>query len=222
MKEVKGLILDENFKERNSVVGKQIGEIKILKVVGYTTELSNLRVTKNTVYECQCECGEIFQGRARDIKQKKILSCGCRKKENATKMGKNNFLGEKVSGTNVLYYRYKRRAVENNMSFSLDLEKFKDLTSQNCFYCGAEPEREIAENYSKLIRGKYKFNGLDRVDNNIGYEENNVVPCCFTCNRAKLNLTSKLFNEWIQRLIEYQNKGLFTSQTLQKEKEEII
>jgi len=222
MKEVKGLILDENFKERNSVVGQQIGEIKILKVVGYTTETSNQRITKNTVYECQCGCGQIFQARARDIKKQSIISCGCKKRENATIMGRNNFLGEEKAGTNILYYRYKRRAIENKMSFSINLEKFKDLTSQNCFYCGSEPEKEISENYSKLLKGKYKYNGLDRVNNNIGYEIDNIVPCCFTCNRAKYNLTPEIFNKWIIKLIQHQNKGLFTSQTLQKEKEEII
>lgn len=27
--------------------------------------------------------------------------------------------------------------------------------------------------------------GLDRYDNEIGYEETNVVSCCFDCNSAK-------------------------------------
>lgn len=29
------------------------------------------------------------------------------------------------------------------------------------------------------------INGLDRVDNSIGYIESNVVPCCYICNKMK-------------------------------------
>jgi len=218
MKEVKGLILDENFKERNSVVGQQIEEIKILKVVGYTTETSNLRITKNTVYECECKCGQIFQGRARDIKQGKILSCGCRKKENARKLGLSNLIeDEEQVPLNCAYSTYQKGSLKRNLDFQITREEFSTITSQNCFYCNSEPKQSY---YYATTRKVRVFNGLDRKDNNKGYTLDNVVPCCKTCNFGKHNLTYTEYLDWIQRLIKYQI-SLLTSQTSKKEKEEI-
>ena len=32
------------------------------------------------------------------------------------------------------------------------------------------------------------MNGIDRINNAIGYINNNVVPCCWKCNRFKGNM----------------------------------
>ena len=37
------------------------------------------------------------------------------------------------------------------------------------------------------------YNGIDRVDNNRGYEIENVVPCCTSCNSAKMDLSKEDF-----------------------------
>ena len=47
------------------------------------------------------------------------------------------------------------------------------------------------------------YNGLDRVNNGLGYVEGNVVPCCETCNTAKQNLDLPAFFEWVQRVYEH-------------------
>lgn len=63
-----------------------------------------------------------------------------------------------------------------------------ELCLSNCFYC------------DKPANWPDKRNGIDRVNNNIGYEINNCVPCCFECNAAKNNLTMDEFKDWIIRL----------------------
>ena len=45
----------------------------------------------------------------------------------------------------------------------------------------------------------YLHNGIDRIDNNIGYESKNVVSCCKICNYAKSNMNYKDFILWIQK-----------------------
>ena len=46
------------------------------------------------------------------------------------------------------------------------------IISQSCYLCGKESD-------------DFHTNGIDRIDNNIGYEKNNVLPCCGDCNYMK-------------------------------------
>jgi hypothetical protein len=41
--------------------------------------------------------------------------------------------------------------------------------------------------------GLYGAVGLDRVDNNVGYTYDNVVPCCVLCNFIKADLNVQVF-----------------------------
>lgn len=54
----------------------------------------------------------------------------------------------------------------------------------------------------KYMNGPYVYNGLDRVNNLLGYELTNVVPCCNICNRAKKDMTYEQFKLWIKDLKE--------------------
>ena len=77
------------------------------------------------------------------------------------------------------------KAKDKNLPFDLSLDEFEYITSKKCFYCGSDPKIWVAK------RTTYKpilFNGIDRVDNNLGYINSNVVPCCSTCNYMKKNL----------------------------------
>jgi len=90
---------------------------------------------------------------------------------------------------NALYSRYKKQS--KDLPFALTKDEFKKLTQQNCYYCGVEPQQE-------QNNGTYLYNGLDRLDNNLGYIANNVVACCKTCNRAKHALDAIQFKSWLK------------------------
>lgn len=45
-------------------------------------ETQKQKNSKEVYWKCQCDCGKIFSARGHDIRQNKILSCGCLKKEN--------------------------------------------------------------------------------------------------------------------------------------------
>ena len=85
------------------------------------------------------------------------------------------------------YCQYKKDAFRQDLSFDIPKEVFLSLIKEPCYYCGDQTE----------------LNGLDRVNNNIGYAEENVVPCCTMCNRAKRDYTQEYFIEWIKRAAEY-------------------
>jgi len=71
------------------------------------------------------------------------------------------------------FNHYKSQAKIRKISFSLLLEDFKKRWNKNCFYCD----------------DKIKTIGLDRINNKLGYVEDNIVVCCFSCNRAKGNFS---------------------------------
>ena len=81
------------------------------------------------------------------------------------------------------------------MLFELTPKQVKNLTSQNCYYCGIPPQKTIQNR--KCSRGQYTYNGIDRIDNSLGYLENNVVTACWECNIGKSTQTLKGFLNWV-------------------------
>ena len=57
----------------------------------------------------------------------------------------------------------------------------EDLMTSPCVYCGIFPEDRV--------------NGIDRMDNAVGYVPSNCVPCCKTCNLMKMCLDPLTFIE---------------------------
>ena len=145
---------------------------------------------KKTYWKCKClKCGNINSKSTQTIQHCK--SCGC---EQRIRNGKVKNSGRKTPiGTNFhincLISIYKSNAKKRNVNFNLEYEDFEKLVTGECYYCGDL-------NTNKLIKKGYPifyYNGIDRVDNNIGYEKNNCVSCCEFCNKAKRNITKEEF-----------------------------
>lgn len=98
----------------------------------------------------------------------------------------------KGKGGENAYSSYVRDAKKRNMNFELSREVFFSLIEKDCFYCGAPPRK-----YYDYPRPR---NGIDRVDNSIGYTEANSLPCCGQCNVSKRNKSQSEFIAWAQRL----------------------
>jgi hypothetical protein len=85
------------------------------------------------------------------------------------------------------YNSYKRNAKRRNIEFNLTKEQFTQYWQLPCSYCGSKVKRV----------------GLDRINNNKGYDLDNVVPCCATCNYMKLDLTQKQFKNHIIKIYNH-------------------
>ena len=92
-----------------------------------------------------------------------------------------------------MYFIYKASSKRRKISFRIGKKLFISLLSMPCHYCGLRAEDSIP-----------KRNGLDRVNNNIGYTKNNVVTCCLNCNQMKGKRTVDEFIKHIKNIIKHQ------------------
>lgn len=73
------------------------------------------------------------------------------------------------------------------------------LFAQNCYYCGSPPSNTCKKQFS----GHFVYSGIDRLNNDLGYLEGNVVPCCTVCNKAKLTQSHDEFIAWIRKVASH-------------------
>jgi len=103
------------------------------------------------------------------------------------------------SGLTHLFEAQKRSAKARGHAWKLSVEEFGALVREDCFYCFAPPEIQERD-----VRqwGAFVRNGVDRVENEIGYVVSNCVPCCPICNFGKRNKTLLAFARHHQRIRE--------------------
>lgn len=97
------------------------------------------------------------------------------------KLAKRRSSGRKAGRRpNGRYTSIKFKARDRGYEFNLTKGEFMTFWGQDCHYCGDH------------IEGI----GIDRVDNDKGYELSNCVPCCGDCNKMKM---TKTIPEFIQK-----------------------
>lgn len=174
------------------LVGKEFNNWTVLEYVKTikTTTKRNI-IAYNKIWLCRCKCGvekEVRQSSLISGKSKSCGKCGFYKYKKLP-----NFIAIKRK----LFSQYKRHAIRRNYSFDITLDRFSEIIEQNCFYCGIEPYQKM-KSY-KTDEG-FRYNGIDRVDNNIGYEDKNIVACCGICNSMKSSLSFEDFTTVIKRI----------------------
>jgi transcription initiation factor IIE alpha subunit len=86
---------------------------------------------------------------------------------------------------------HKRRETAVELTFEEFLEIIKE---RNCHYCGEDLNYE---EYSRVWgKTNSRAHQLDRKNNDLGYTKDNVVTCCWECNRLKSDRFT--YEEFIQ------------------------
>ena len=81
------------------------------------------------------------------------------------------------------YGRSRYNAGKRSKSFTITLEQYEEIVSRPCYYCEASIATETGSS-------------MDRCDNSRGYEIDNVVTCCKSCNRRRAkSMDSETFKE---------------------------
>ena len=74
----------------------------------------------------------------------------------------------------VSYASYKSRAEKKDLEFAITNADYKSIIQEDCYLCGKQTTET-------------NTNGVDRVDNTVGYTVANCKACCKECNHMKNN-----------------------------------
>lgn len=138
---------------------------------------------KKSRWRCLCDCGKYKKATGDSLRQGKVSSCGCIRKDIVG--------GYTTTSTNNKFSQYKANAKRRNLDFSISFEFFEKTISSGCAYCGG------------------MGGGVDRWDNSLGYTETNSVPCCMVCNRMKLTWNPLEFLVHCNKIVENHKHNVF-------------
>jgi hypothetical protein len=94
----------------------------------------------------------------------------------------------------------KSNAKARNIAVDISESDFLRIAKNPCTYCGALP---IEKTPPKKWQVSTYLNGVDRVDNSLGYTIYNSVACCYDCNRIKSDLTEVNFLKHIKKIYDW-------------------
>lgn len=163
---------------------------------------------------CQCDCGRTKRIPVHDLRKGATQSCGCFRSENSSKMWKElgKIGGRKrrkypplESSARDLFQKYLKRHPGN-----LTFEEFFKLTQLECHHCGVAPcQIYLVKNATSDDKSsQFIYNGLDRIDIKKGYDRDNVVPCCGTCNFMRHELSLSEFYMHITKIVKHRGWDL--------------
>ena len=140
-------------------VGEVYGRLTVLEASPSTITPGGREVSK---IKCQCDCGKELVVGLWDIRSGKTTTCG----------DHPLYEDRSLPAFNNLYrHTYRGRALASGRVFELTEDQFRALTQQDCFYCGAGPRSKSVQS-GKYI-SEYIYNGIDSVDNTLGYTIDN-------------------------------------------------
>ncbi len=171
--------------------GKRFGN---LVAVRFEHIIKNASGSRRYYWLFKCDCGKEVIKNRHSVIGKNIKSCGCTI-VNSKPKGESSF--------NRLYRIYKKNSKNRNKIFDLSVEEFRSIVVSNCHYCNSKPFSVIKEG---RCNGVFIYNGIDRINNSMGYIKSNCVTCCKTCNIAKASMTYNEFINWIKRVYKHSCK----------------
>lgn len=190
----------KNYKD---FIGKTINDLKIIKCFLRTSGKS-----KKSYFEYICVCNKIAVARCDAICGNFTKSCGCK---TGDLISSKNTLPNDIAVYNKIYRDYKKGAKTRNYVFELPFNVFCNMIKLNCHYCGSAPNETSFSSSKNRKEKTILSNGIDRIDNSVGYTIANSITCCNICNIAKSNRSLKEFQSWIKQLIIF-NKGKYGNQ----------
>jgi len=176
----------KSFKKPALSPGDKFTNLTVIKFSHY----HNFKTQAQALYVVKCDCGKIITVLGSSLKSRNTKSCGCLRKAAA----KLRVLPNNLAMINAVKGYYKKHCKKAKRNFDLTDLEFQTLIFQECHYC----DKKASNDYRSL--GILLYNGIDRVDNSMGYTVKNCVPCCKVCNTAKSNMTQTEFLDWIKQV----------------------
>lgn len=156
-------------------------------------------------FHCRCSCGTkklIGLNTLRAGTSTKCKSCAATLQPRS-KRERFSIMTQEEASFRAVRRTYFRTARERGLLCTLTAVEMRQFFAGNCDYCGSLPSNRQtpATTSGRLYPGPaFVYNGIDRVNNNLGYVEGNCVSCCVDCNRAKRRMSKEEFLLWLRRL----------------------
>lgn len=199
--------------KRYDLVGKKFNYWTVISKNGHF--YNKLNQKKGPMWECICECGTKKIINTTHLVRNISKSCGC---QSFSGIHGNRKYEPKEASFRAKASNYKSHAKIRTLKWDITLEEAVSLLKQNCYYCGADPSCKYnlaianrrkcqGKNFMLAHKEKYEimYNGIDRVDNALGYIKDNIVPCCTICNFGKRTWSYDVFMAWLNQLVKYRN-----------------
>lgn len=186
--------------KKSNLVGMRFGKLVVIAETA-SQEKHHVR------WVCQCDCGNTCIATRASLRSGKKQSCNCLRSEiaklRAVRSSVVNIMPGDGAAFNQIYSTYKWQAAKRGFTFELSKEEFRHITSQNCHYCNKPPLQEFTTKGGSGI--PFIYNGIDRVDNMLGYLLFNSVPCCGVCNDMKRARSKEQFIQACEAVALHQN-----------------
>ncbi len=169
---------------KKNLIGKIFNRLTVLD------ETKERNKEGQVIWKCQCSCGEIKFVSGSHLRRHYTQSCGCLRRE----LDDLKKLPLGIAERNAKILLCKKSAKKRGKVYDLSNEEYIEITSSNCIYCNTAPVFYAKTN--ERSNGAFFGNGIDRLDNSLGYTRDNSVPCCFQCNKAKGSMTVEEFIAW--------------------------
>jgi hypothetical protein len=181
---------------RKDLTGQKFNKLTVI-------EVTPRAIGERTKYKCLCDCGKESIVDGSKLQNNHTKSCGCQR--NDVDYGSHARKESGIASRNALLGNYRSNAKYKNIAFFLSDEDMIKLFESDCYYCGREPYMVTKK---QRTNGGYIYTGIDRKNNDksIGYQLDNVVPCCTKCNYIKNKLNHDEFINWVSEV--YQNINL--------------
>lgn len=192
------------IKLKDPQIGDVFEDLKVKKVYSVKDKYGySIRVV-----DLVCKCGSIVKKKRLGHlygtpKKSGIKSCN---KCGFINRGKSNRRYTDSQAKNAVYGRYKSSAKQRNIEWDISKEDFFSKISLPCIYCDNKETSFFTAPKSSPWSKSFKFTGLDRIDNSLGYTVKNVQPCCKWCNYAKSDRSEIDFENWILRVANKINR----------------
>ena len=141
-------------------------------------------------YWCECACG----------KRLKIAACTLRDGSRHACNRCTHGLADGEASFNEVYGNYRRNSRKMGREFVLTKDQARQLFLSNCYYCDSKQSSVMQK---KRVWSQFIYNGIDRIDNSIGYILSNCLPCCAICNHMKHIMSYEDFLRHINRIAEH-------------------
>ena len=175
---------------RSNLVGQKFTRLTVLRDIG------NHPKSRESLWECQCDCGKITNVPSYSLTSGNTKSCGCYHKIRTRQLFSSSDDDLQVSR---VMRDYQSAAYKKRHKFTLTRGEFISLIHADCYYCGAKPSNSYKTSTGRQL---LPYQGIDRKDNSKDYTSDNVVPCCITCNKMKKAMGHDEFVYHVHRIAD--------------------